>query len=463
MFFKTVRYLIIIIFTFLLSSSFLALTVISENGAMVYYNGFLIGVVKNNSLSFPASFPGWLRVAKPGYLTFEKEITEDGTVVANLAFPSYLKVNVALENAELYINDIKYSPGELHALRPGYYKIKISAPGYTTKTIELFLDKNEEKILDVNLKKTVTLTINSVQKISNVLIDGKVIDVPHTLEVLPGKYRLILSGDYVKNIQEFDVPPVDSYSITLDLQKKYELQISGEPEYAYVRINNEIYRLPYRNKLSEGFYNIVIFADGYKEETRRLELKENTVINYMLEPQKLYKSNFLDKDYIVKFDGFVRERLIPKAYFTTVSDKNNNIIWVGFSDGTFNKIPTTIPILINSDYQVTINNKAYIGPAVLQIENGQKISLYNKFTGTETVIVDKLTIFDSVEKCLVNIYSKTGLDVFWDGKYIGKTPIYLFMTSSGMHELLLKKGEREIFKSLVSVSQGKLNEFSIDE
>lgn len=460
---KSLSKRVIVFFVLYFSIFSMALTVVSEKGAMVYYNDSLVGSIKDTALSFSATFPGLLKVVKPGYLPFEKEITEDGTIVAQLTFPSYLKINVSPEDAEVYINDVKISTDKMQIIKPGKYNIKISAPGFTTKSIEVTIKEKEEKTLDVSLKRTVTLTIQSNKSISGIMFDGKFINVPNVLEVLPGKYQLILPNNFVEKIQEFNIPPVDSFSITINTRQVHKLQISGEPENAYAMLNEEIHKLPFDGSLIEGFYKLVIYAEGYKEETRELDLKNDTVINYVLEPDNLYKFEFSEKNYRVEFDGFPLDKLVRKIYFGTIKDQDDNIIWFGFTDGNLKTIPSTIPILVSSDYQVTIGNQTYIGPAILQVQKGQKINLYNRLSGTETTIAEKLTIFDSPEKCLVNIYSKTTADVFFDGRFIGKTPIYLFTTNEGKHEILLKKNEQEIFKAEAHIRKGTLNEIRIDK
>lgn len=454
---------IILVFALLMSKVLFGLTVISEKGSIVYYNGSLIGVIKDNSISFSPTFPGILKVVKPGYLSFEKEITEDGTVVAYLTMPGYIKINVTPENAELYINDVRYYPNTKYDIQPGKYKLKVTAPGYTTKIIEFSIDKNEEKVINVSLKKTVTLTINSSVNISNVFLGTRTIDVPSVVEILPGTYKLIIPGKFVYNIQEFEIPPLDSFSITINTEKKYNLQIMGDPENAYAKINEKTYKLPFNGDLPEGKYTINIFADGYKEEIREIELSEDKVINYILNPIDLHKIEILEEDYKIEFDGFELDKVVQRAYFITIKDKENRVVWFGFSDGTLRWLPSTVPIAISPDFQVTIAGKSFQGPAILHVQKGQKISLYNRLIGTRTLIIDELSIFDSPDKCLVNIYSKTSLDVFLDEKYIGKTPIYLFVTNAGNHELVLKKNEQEVFRNQISILQGKLNEFSINK
>lgn len=460
---KNMRKVIILFFIVLLLEIHFGLTVISENGSIVYYNDLLIGVIKDNSLSFSATFPGLIKVVKPGYLPFEKEITEDGTVVAQLTFPSYLKINVLPENAEIYINDVRYTGGKTYILKPGQYVVKAFSPGLTSKTIELSIKEKEEKVLNIILKDTVTLTINADEIISDVIFDGKIIKVPNILEVKPGKYRFILPTNFAESIQEYDVPPVDSFSVKINTKKKYNLQILGEPGNAYLKLNSNIYKIPFNGDLVEGTYTLVIYAEGYREERINLNLKSDTIINYVLEPENLYRFESLSKDYRVEFDGFVMDKIIRRVYFATIKDKNDNIVWLGFTDGSIKSIPSTIPVLVGPDYQVTVGSQTYFGPAVLHVQRGQKVSVYNRLSGTETIVVDKLTIFDTFEKCLLNVYSKTNTDVFIDGRYIGKTPIYLFAINSGRHEVVLKRNGQDIFKGEFDVVKGKLNEICIDK
>lgn len=472
-FFGSILMYFTVLFLLSFSTNVIALTVISEKGAMVYYNNYLIGAIKDTSISFnipPEMFPGLLKVVKPGYLPFEKEITEDdkdGTIIAYLTIPGYLTLNVDQKDAEVYINGVKYPTNVKHLIKPGTYELIVSAPGFTTQTIKFTVGKNEEKVLNISLKKTVTLTINSNEKIPNVFFGERTIEIPNVIEVLPGTYRLILPNKYVNNIQEFQIPPVDKFSIAVNTEKKYNLRINGEPENAYVKLNDKVYKLPLNIDLPQGKYTVEIFAEGYVEETMEIELSADKGVTYSLNPIDVRKFNFLQYDeeqsYKVELDGFTREKVVPRVYFVTIKDKEDKVVWVGFSDSILTSLPTTIPVLVSSDFQVILNGKSYQGPAILQVQKGQKISVYNRLSGTETLTIDKLTVFDTPEKCLVNIYTKTSFDVFWDGKYIGKTPIYLFITNAGKHEIVLKKNEQEIFRTDFVVSMGKLNEISIDK
>jgi len=58
-------------FSFLANPGY-ALTVIGDDGAIVYFNDKLVGTIKGHQLSFDAQIPGTLKLVKPGYIPLRR-------------------------------------------------------------------------------------------------------------------------------------------------------------------------------------------------------------------------------------------------------------------------------------------------------------------------------------------------------------------------------------------------------
>ncbi len=455
---------------FLISGIFLyplllfALVVIGENGSIVYYNDKLIGVIKNGSITFDATFPGYLKVIKPGYMPFEKYLTEDGTITAILTLPSYLQLNVSPQDAVVFIDGVlKKVTDNKVVVSQGKHVVSVSAPGYTTKTIEINILPYEEKFIDISLKKTTTLHIESDKKVENALFDNLPISLPITLEVVPGKHKLILPNNFVRNNVEIEIPNQDEYRIKIDTQEKFLVSVSGKPSDAYVQINDLVYKAPFDISLPEGVYNVKIFSQGYEDYKTTIDLDRNKTLYFVLKPLEEIAVKFKKVGYTVEFDGFVRESIPRSPMFTTIKDEKGNIVWLGFSDGTFEDIPKTIPILVGCNHSIFVANAIYNGPAIVHVQSGQKVLSFFNNEKTGEYEIKNFTIFDNAKNCLVNIYSKERLDVYWDGKYIGKTPIYLFNTDEGIHNVVFKNGEITLSEVSYEVRSSRLNEIKFGE
>ncbi|MFN6991173.1 MAG: PEGA domain-containing protein [Fervidobacterium sp.] len=482
-------FLIFLTFPIFQSSIALALTVFSNNGAIVYFNDKLIGTIKNESISFEATFPGVLKIVKPGYMPFEIMVTQDGTVVALLSLPAYLSICTSPADAQVFVNNQKISTERDEkgfikiTLGAGMYNLKVNAPGYVEKQINLTLREGEEKELCISLKKTVSLSIKlqntstnqNNSQIFTVSFDGTDIMIPTEMEVTPGLHKLILPDGFYKKIQQFSIPAVENFEITVDARRVYNLNISGEPDEAYAKINGEIYKLPININLPEGKYDVKIFSHGYKDSDREIILFNDTVINYSLEPLELYEIALKDKNYTIEFNGFSVTKLPRTVGIVSLKDNLGKIVWLGFSDGKLEGIPSTIPVIVSSTYQLTFENLSIRGPAIFQIPKGKSITLYSRNEGTRIVDVSKMIsstdhkdgngiiVFDDEKSCLMNIFSKTPLDVFLDGKYIGKTPIYLHESTIGNHTLVFKRDGTIVHVFEVIIKTGTINEIVIDK
>jgi len=456
------------VFLLLFISFSYALTVVGENGSIVYYNEKLIGAIKDHQLSFEVQLPGVLKLVKPGYVPFEKLITEDGTVIANLALPAYLNISVEPADSMVYIDDKPVARnGTKISLEPGEHLIRITSPGFTEKIMSIYLNPYEEKELNVTLKTTVTLNLDSVKKIENVFFNFEKITIPTVLEVPPGKYRVVLPQDFVNLIQDFEVPSTDTYTFLVDSRQYKKITVLGKPENAIVKIGNDFYKSPVETKLVEGKYEVQISLDGYNDFSTQISLSNDLVLHYTLEPKEQISLLFDVPDVSVEFDGFNQEPLVKRLWFTTIKQLSScgdseSIIWFGFSDGTLKRLPKSIPIALGKGVQAVVNNTIHTGPGIIQVNPKQLVKVLRGLDVSE-LIAESPIVLDSTESCLVNIYSRSVLDVFVNDAYIGRTPIYLMDLPAGEYTFTFKKDGNEVHKQTVLIESGKLNEVKVNK
>ncbi|MGQ9856771.1 MAG: PEGA domain-containing protein [Fervidobacterium sp.] len=461
----------------MITLSVYSLTVEAPKGSIVFYNGKLIGTVKEKSISFEATFPGELKVTKPGYVPFEKIITEDGTITVNLQLPAFLNISFDPPNSIIYIDNEQISrEGDSTnislQISPGIHEIKVVAPDFMQKTVKVELSPYEKKFVEISLKRTVTMKLNSDKPVKGAILNNTILDLPTQVEILPGKYKLYLPNSFVKSIQEIEVPALDEYSINIDTTEYRKLSLNGKPEKAYVKIGNEIFKLPLESILPEGTYSVEIFADGFFPYRTVVDLKNDYTLFYSLQPKQelnateLLLNSSLYESYEVLFDGYERKFLEKKPWLTSIRDKkseNMELVWVGFSDGSLKGLPSTVPIIITSKINLYYDNVVFQGPAIVQVEKESAV----RFTDTKGIlegkefIANSLTVIDETNRCLVNIYAEQISDVYWDNVFIGRTPIYLFVTTAGEHKVSFVKNGVTIETKTINVQPGVLNEIKL--
>jgi hypothetical protein len=456
-------------FAFLLMALFsdlaFSLTVYAPKGSMVYYNDKFVGVVQKDSISFNAEFPGTLKVVKPGFVPFEKTLTDDATVTVELSLPSFLNLKVTPKNARVFVNgqlvevDTFNGTARLQ-INSGVHEIKAEAPGYSTKTLRVEINPYEEKDLEITLKRTVTLKLVSEKNIDNAILGGMLIDLPSTIEVEPGKYKLYLPNIFLKSIQEIEVPFLDEYVYKVDSTQIFKLTIDGSPAGAYAWISGQIWKLPTTIVLPENSYDIRIFSQNYEDYETKVELRKDTKIFYNLKPKWEVSQRTVSNNYVIEYDGYVRDRVVVKPWFTTIKDNAGNIVWYGFSDGSLKNLPKTVPILISKDMICMVGTTIFKGPTILQVASGTNILVFdNRKANEERIQVEGPTVIDTEDRVLVNVYSKDVCEVYWDDEFIGNTPIYFFVTSAGKHKLTFVRNGLKVNEQIVDAKQGQLNEF----
>jgi len=457
-------------FAFLLIALFsdfaFSLTIYAPKGSMVYYNDKFVGVVQKDSITFNAEFPGTLKVVKPGFVPFEKTLTDDATVTVELSLPSFLNLKVTPKNARVFVNgqlvevDTFNGTARLQ-INSGVHEIKAEAPGYATKTLRVEINPYEEKDLEITLKRTVTLKLVSEKNIDNAILGGMLINLPSTIEVEPGKYKLYLPNIFLKSIQEIEVPFLDEYVYKVDSTQMFKLTIDGSPAGAYAWISGQIWKLPTTIVLPENSYDIRIFSQNYEDYETKVELRKDTKIFYNLKPKWEVSQRTVSNNYVIEYDGYVRDRVVVKPWFTTIKDNAGNIVWYGFSDGSLKNLPKTVPILISKDMICLVGTTIFKGPTILQVASGTNILVFDnrRAKSEERIQVEGPTVIDTEDRVLVNVYSKDACEVYWDDEFIGNTPIYFFVTSAGKHKLTFVRNGLKVNEQIVDAKQGQLNEF----
>jgi len=457
-------------FAFLLIALFsdlaFSLTVYAPKGSMVYYNDKFVGVVQKDSVSFNAEFPGTLKVVKPGFVPFEKTLTDDATVTVELSLPSFLNLKVTPKNARVFVNgqlvEVDTSNGTARLqINSGVHEIKAEAPGYATKTLRVEINPYEEKDLEITLKRTVTLKLVSEKNIDNAILGGMLINLPSTIEVEPGKYKLYLPNIFLNSIQEIEVPFLDEYVYKVDSTQMFKLTIDGSPAGAYAWISGQIWKLPTTIVLPENSYDIRIFSQNYEDYETKVELRKDTKIFYNLKPKLEVSQRTVNNNYVIEYDGYVMDRVVVKPWFTTIKDNAGNIVWYGFSDGSLKNLPKTVPILISKDMICMVGTTIFKGPTILQVASGTSILVFDnrRANSEERIQVKGPTVIDTEDRVLVNVYSKDVCEVYWDDEFIGNTPIYFFVTSAGKHKLTFVRNGLKVNEQIVDAKQGQLNEF----
>ncbi|ODN30705.1 PEGA domain-containing protein [Fervidobacterium thailandense] len=455
--------LVLTVLLLFLVSPLLALTIVGENGSIVYYNGKLIGVIKNGSLTFEATFPGILKVTKPGYVDFEKEVTEDGVVVVELSFPAYLNVSATPAAAKIYLDDILVGTGQAKvSTKPGRHRITVRADGYTEWSGEVQLSPFEEKRVEVNLKKTTTLKLVSDVQIEGALLNGQRVSVPGTYEVVPGTYKLELPVNYVTNRVLLEVPSINEYVYRVDSRRYFKLSVLGKPERAIVKINELVYTTPIEIFLAEGNYEVTISAPGYTGKTYTVKLLRDEYLVYNLEPLGETSTTKVAHNLVVEYDGFERERVVKKLWFTAIKNTDGEMIWFGFTDASIHNVPSTVPVAFARDFQLKIGEHTFKGPGIIQVPPATQVEYLTK-DGYRTMSVKTLTVLDAPERCLVNIFSRSVLDVYINGNFVGRTPIYLLELPEGRYEVEFRLANTVFEKKLVTVSRGRLNEIKSEK
>jgi len=465
--YKTIKKMIVLAFILIFETVF-PLTIIAPNGSMVYYNNKLMGTIEDTPLTINVNFPGELKVVKPGYVPFEQVVTEDGTITVSLVLPSMLSVKInppTVSSYDVYVNGKFYVKSNEPVLNiqlgPGKHEIIIDAEGFLKKTTVVELLPGEIKSVEVNLKNTVTLRILSSVELKDVYFDYTKISIPTTIETTPGEHIVHLPANFVYNIQRFLIPKVDTYTININTTTYKKLRVFGQPSSAYVNILGSIYTSPLEKDLPEGVYEIEISAPGYKTNKISVDLRKDETVFFTLEPVENKQPLTHLEGYTILLDGFPVTFGSDTMKFTTITDNSTDVVvWYGISKGVFQSLPRTIPLIISEGVEVELANIVYKGPALLQIFPGSTI-LTNDGLKVQEIKVEKLTILDKPEKCIVNIYGSKDnehINVYWDGVFVGKTPIYFFITSQGEHNLTFRTSLGNI-ETKVFVEAGKVNEF----
>lgn len=437
---------------------FANLTIITEPSAMVYWNGALIDVVPLDGVLELENldYPGTLKIVKPGYAPYETLVSTDTILKVKLSLPSYIEVTSDPENVDVIVNGnfLGTSP-DVFEVSSGELLLTFEKEGYISKKFKITLFPSQIKKIHVTLTKNVKLKLIS-NDVIEATIDGKYIKLPTTVEVLPGKHVLKLYGkDYIKTVQEIEVPAVEEYEYNVDETVYVNLYVYGYPENANVILNNISKTSPAIFKVIPGIYDIKIESDGFK--TLKEKINVTTSSNTFMYNLSKNLISSVNNSLTVFFDGYISEdNLVPKRlYFTKVVGDNKE--WFGFTDGSIEEIPKSFSVIFTKDGYIEYKGVRYNSPVILNVNYDDTVKVVSNGK-EESVIVKENKILDDPKSCAVNIYSKQVFDVKINGKFIGRTPIYLLSLPEGGYRMEFLKNGITIYEKNVEIKQGILNE-----
>ncbi len=224
-----------------------------------------------------------IQVSAPGYQTSKKwiRLVRTGSVSFSLKEARFaLKVATTPKNATVKIvepKNIDYRRGR--KLKPGRYRIAVSAPGYETqhKWVQI---KDKQASVSVSLKKQgYALKLHTVPKNAKIVFDGRSIRYRPGIKLHPGKYRITVSADGFdtqKHEIEIGNKPVEK-KITLK-PNRFLIRLAVEPPNAKIEMlepENAVYKKWRRYK--PGTYRLRISAPGYRAKIQVVTLKDKDI------------------------------------------------------------------------------------------------------------------------------------------------------------------------------------------
>ncbi|ABR31377.1 hypothetical protein SU69_07780 [Thermosipho melanesiensis] len=449
---------IILLFLVISYTLFAELVIITEPSAMVYWNGNLIDVVPLNGILKISNitYPGKLKIVKPGYSVYETVVSSDATLNIKLTLPSYVEITTEPEGVKVYINDKFYGlTPAVFEVPSGNLRIFLEKDGYIFKTMDLFVSPSKINKVKVKLKKYVDLKINVKEKV-RAIFNGKLVTLPIELKVLPGKYNLeLLDSDYVNLNQEVVVPSVENYEYNVDETKFARLYVYGYPENAEVSLENVSKISPASFRVIPGKYSLTIRKDGYRELKSMIVLKSgsNNYV-YNLKTKVISKTN---EDLLFFLDGMkVSESFVAKRlYFTKIVGQGRE--WYGFTDGSIEKMPESYSIILGREGSLIYKGIKYDSPVVINAKFSEIITYISETSSNNFTVVGNL-IIDDENHCVVNVYSEDSMEVFINDKFFGKTPLYFLILPRGIYRFRFVKDGIIVSEKSIEIKQGILNE-----
>ena len=264
-------------------------------------------------------FPGihTLRLTKSGYFDIDETIEVKEDIPNEFEFEltknaGTLQLDIYPENANIYINNIKYSEHDID-LKPGNYNINISKEQYLPYNEEIVITLGETLKRNISLTKNIgILNLEVVPEDSEVRINGSII-YKKMIELIPGYYNVTVSKDqYLQQNEEFSIKLGETINKDFTLIKNVgTLKLEVEPNDAKVLINREQYYGQKEIELTPGPYKIEISKTGYYDESEpfNISLGETITKSYNLK-QRVGKLRFS----VDPFDAHVILRRDNKTY-----------------------------------------------------------------------------------------------------------------------------------------------------
>ncbi len=245
-------------------------------GARVYFNGKKKGVgpvnfddLKPGEITVRAEHPGYKSTEKTVRLSPGKNYEVTLTLVSEL-FRFSVKTQPPDARVEFVGLDKKYAAGM--ELEPGKYRIAVSKPGY--KPFEQWVELGlEDLTVPVELEKLLgKLTVGIKPKDARIRILNIKAKFEQGMELEPGRYRIEVAKQGYMTHEEWVALDKEDLTVSVELEKLYELKVSTKPEDADISILNSPRQYEPGIFMKPGEYKVRVSAPGYASEERHVDI-----------------------------------------------------------------------------------------------------------------------------------------------------------------------------------------------
>ncbi len=249
--------------------------------------GLNLSGVKNGLM--PGNYE--LLLSKENYYpkTLSVEVREGDTgiyTVNLLPITCSLKITTVPADADVYIDHEFYgkSPVYLEEIIIGQHEIQVSKDNYIDEDRSVYLQKDNNEIINIDLKNHTKIKILSDPANADVYANGEYKGkTPLRFDVITGDIKIVLKRDYYMPEEDtLYITREGVYNYTLKKQL-YLLNIKTKPSGASVKVNKvNKGRTPVDLHLEYGTYTVQIENDKYVTKTKHVNLINDREFNIRL-------------------------------------------------------------------------------------------------------------------------------------------------------------------------------------
>jgi len=454
-------------------------------GSAVYFNGKLLGVVKDVPTRFEVyeSSQGTLKILKSGYTDFSSDISFIGieaSVVAEQVPLSKLVVKSDLNDLFL---EFEYN-GKIEILKIEKCKeielpytvkqILLRSEGYHEKVVMLDMKPFSKEELNVDLVGLDEVILNSFPEGAEVFIENVKVGVTPLKIKKYSLNKIILKKEgYVEKSLE-NIPVNDK--IIVELKKGVDIFVDSYPKDAGVFLNDKYAgTTPFYGIFEPGYYTLTVSKLGYESKEMKIELSEQGVNKYFIELKETKKliSLLNSHDFEFNIDGRYLGKNInhiflmdDSKHFVKLSSKNGKIEFL--MDRNFLESERYLDLQRISSVNVySINEKvaSFLGktqniPAFFvfhTIDGGQFVNV-RTISKTLSVFVEPSNSQDIfVDKDFGVLFVTTNVKnplVYIDNKFVPNDKLFAYPLKPGVHEVEVRY-LNEVKSQKVVISEGE--------